>query len=113
NTHVCHVETRLDAWQIKAKNPYVKLDSSPEEAAMTRFLVLITLIATAAFAAEAPTFNRDILPILQDNCQTCHRPGDIAPMSFLTFESTRPWAKSIKTAVVSHVMPPWFADPKY
>jgi len=59
------------------------------------------------------TFNKDILPILQRNCQTCHRPGQVAPMSFLTYQSTRPWAKAMKAAVVTEKMPPWFADPKY
>src|SRR5579862_3528450 len=71
----------------------------------------------SAFAADthAPqvTFNKDILPILQKNCQTCHRPGQIAPMSFLSYQSTRPWAKSMKTAVVTRKMPPWFADPQF
>jgi hypothetical protein len=59
------------------------------------------------------TFNKDVLPVLQKNCQDCHRPGEAAPMSFLTYESTRPWAKAIKTAVVSRQMPPWFADPHF
>jgi hypothetical protein len=59
------------------------------------------------------TFNKDVLPVLQKNCQSCHRPGEIAPMSFLTYKDTRPWAKAIKTAVVSRKMPPWFADPNY
>src|SRR5262245_55636516 len=59
------------------------------------------------------TFNRDVLPILQKNCQTCHRPGEIGPMSFLTYESTRPWAKAMKEAVVTKKMPPWFADPRF
>ena len=71
------------------------------------------MLATAASAAATPTFNRDILPLLQHNCQTCHRPGEIGPMSFLTFDSTRPWAKSIKAAVIARKMPPWFADPQY
>src|SRR5499426_3825473 len=62
--------------------------------------------------AQSVTFNKDVLPILQANCQTCHRPGNIAPMSFLTYESTRPWAKAMKTAVATRKMPPWFADPK-
>jgi hypothetical protein len=67
-----------------------------------------------AFAAEPPvTFNRDVLPILQKNCQSCHRPGQIAPMSFLSYQSTRPWAKSMKTAVATRKMPPWFADPQF
>jgi hypothetical protein len=48
---------------------------------------------------------------LQVNCQQCHRPGEIAPMSLLTYTEARPWAKAIKAAVVSQKMPPWFADP--
>src|ERR1700746_4052188 len=61
----------------------------------------------------APTFYRDVLPILQKHCQTCHRPGEIAPMSFLTYSDTRPWAKAIRTAVVLKKMPPWLCDPHY
>jgi hypothetical protein len=53
------------------------------------------------------------LPILQNNCQNCHRPGEAAPMSFLDYEHARPWAKAIKTAVLGKQMPPWFADPHY
>jgi len=71
-------------------------------------------LAAALFGTDGPvTFNRDVLPILQKNCQTCHRPGEIGPMSFLSYESTRPWAKSIRTAVLAKKMPPWFADPRY
>jgi hypothetical protein len=65
----------------------------------------------AALAAVPVTFNKDVLPVLQKNCQSCHRPGQAGPMSFLTFESTRPWAKAIKEAAASRKMPPWFADP--
>src|SRR5579883_2818915 len=70
-------------------------------------------ISAAALCAAAPqpTFNKDILPILQKNCQSCHRPGQAGPMSFLTYESTRPWAKAIKEAVRTKKMPPWFAQP--
>jgi hypothetical protein len=90
---------------------------------MNRFLVLVLLTAVTALGTEikapAPsdqtatsaTFNKDVLPVLQNNCQVCHRPGGVAPMSFMTYESTRPWAKAIKAAVVSQKMPPWFADP--
>jgi hypothetical protein len=67
----------------------------------------------AAPAATPPTFNRDVLPVLQKNCQACHRPGEAAPFSLLTYESARPWAKAIKAAVLSRKMPPWFADPRY
>src|SRR5438552_7978520 len=59
------------------------------------------------------TFYKDVVPILQKNCQTCHRPGQIAPMSLLTYKEARPWAKAMKAAVVSRKMPPWFADPRY
>ena len=73
------------------------------------------LLASAALAANtAPvTFNKGVLPILQKNCQACHRPGEIGPSSFLTYQSTRPWAKAIKQAVLTKKMPPWFADPRY
>jgi len=92
---------------------------------MARLLSLLTVMAVsfAAAAAASPrtsaaqdsgvVFNKDVLPVLQRNCQTCHRPGEVAPMSFLTYESTRPWAKAIKQAVLSGKMPPWFADPHY
>jgi mono/diheme cytochrome c family protein len=75
------------------------------------------LMAIAAAAAPnnstSVTFTRDVLPILQQNCQGCHRPGEVAPMSLLSYTEARPWAKAIKAAVVTRRMPPWFADPKY
>jgi hypothetical protein len=79
---------------------------------MIRAYLLLLSLSTLMFAADAPvTFNKDVLPVLQKNCQTCHRPGQAAPMSFLTYESTRPWAKAMKQAVLQHKMPPWFAAP--
>ncbi len=81
-----------------------------------RSLTLWLGCAVFASAASVPpqvTFYKDVLPVLQKNCQTCHRPGEAAPMSFLTYDSTRPWAKGIKTAVLTKKMPPWFADPHY
>jgi len=65
----------------------------------------------AAERPAPPTFTKDVLPILQKNCQECHRPGAIAPMSFLTYKETRPWARAIANAVKTKSMPPWFADP--
>jgi mono/diheme cytochrome c family protein len=56
------------------------------------------------------TFAKDVAPILQRSCQNCHRPGSIAPMSLLTYEEVRPWARSIKTRVTKHEMPPWHID---
>src|SRR5579862_1446025 len=67
----------------------------------------------AQAAAATPTFNEDIVPILQQHCQVCHRAGEIAPMSLLTYAQTRPWAKAIKVAVATGTMPPWFADPQH
>ena len=74
-----------------------------------------TIVARAEPTASTSevTFNKDVLPVLQKNCQTCHRPGSIAPMSLLTYEEARPWAKSMKIKVASRQMPPWFADPQY
>ena len=59
------------------------------------------------------TFHKDALPILQKNCQSCHRPGQIGPMSLMSYKEARPWTKAIKAAVLQKKMPPWFADPKY
>ena len=67
----------------------------------------------AAMAASNVTFNKEVLPVLQKNCQECHRPGEIAPMSLMTYADARPWAKAMKSAVLEQKMPPWFADPKY
>ena len=72
-----------------------------------------SLRIAAEESSSSATFNKDVLPILQQNCQVCHRPGEIAPMSFMTYKDTRPWAKAIKAAVLSRQMPPWFADPAY
>ncbi|MDQ6704992.1 MAG: thiol-disulfide isomerase, partial [Acidobacteriota bacterium] len=64
-------------------------------------------------SAPAVTYTKDVAPIIQKNCQGCHRPGEAAPMSFLTYKDTRPWASAIKEAVLLKKMPPWFADPHY
>src|SRR5579884_3731162 len=72
---------------------------------------LAPLIASGA--TPGITFYRDVLPILQKRCQTCHRPGEIGAGSFLTYESTRPWARAIKEKVLTRAMPPWFANPLY
>jgi copper type II ascorbate-dependent monooxygenase-like protein len=61
----------------------------------------------------SPTFAKDVAPILFKNCASCHRPGEIAPMSLLDYQSVRPWARSIRQAVLSRKMPPWFADARY
>src|SRR5258705_10752984 len=80
------------------------------------FALVLTVAASSMEAGQsAPgqppvTFTKDIAPIFQNNCQVCHRPGSIAPMSLLTYEEARPWARSIKQKVLAREMPPWFID---
>ncbi len=82
------------------------------------FLAGPTLAATSTAAVDqpAPTFYKEVLPVLQANCQVCHRPdganlgGMVAPMSFADYESTRPWARSIAKQVSAKTMPPWHAS---
>ena len=87
---------------------------------MTRILLifLLGLCWDARLLAQmggmaAPTFTKDVAPILQKNCQTCHRPGEAAPFPLLSYEQARPWASSIKLVVQQKIMPPWYADPAY
>src|SRR5882724_595964 len=75
--------------------------------------LLFTFASTAATNPSAVTFTKDVAPVLQKNCQGCHRPGEAAPFSLLTYEQARPWAKAMKEAVLLKKMPPWFADPHY
>jgi hypothetical protein len=89
---------------------------------MARILVAATLCAAICVAAatttawaqapsgSGPTFSKDVAPILYKNCTGCHRPGEIAPMSLLTYQDARPWAKSIAARVAAGTMPPWHAD---
>jgi hypothetical protein len=77
-----------------------------------RSALALGLFAFAAFAAvpAKPTFSKDIVPIFQEKCQECHHTGSMAPMSLVSYEETRPWAKSIKQRVATHQMPPWHLD---
>jgi hypothetical protein len=74
------------------------------------FLALAGISSAAEPAAKPPTFAKDITPIFQEKCQDCHRKGSMAPMSLITYDETRPWAKAIKQRVVSRNMPPWHLD---
>lgn len=69
---------------------------------------LLTLTAVASATADV-TYTRDIAPLFHQKCAECHRAGQVAPMSLLTYQETRPWAKSIREKVVKKDMPPWFA----
>ena len=69
--------------------------------------------APASAAEDTPTFNAEVGQLLLDNCATCHRPNQIAPMPLLSYKDVRPWARAIKSKVVSREMPPWFADQRF
>ena len=84
-------------------------------------LLAVTVLAVLSVAPvyagqDAVTYYEDVLPILQENCQSCHRPagknitGVVAPMSLMTFQETRPWARAIASKVEAHEMPPWYAS---
>jgi hypothetical protein len=82
---------------------------------MLRISIATMVLGAAVWAAPNTTpvtFYKDVLPVVQKHCQNCHRPGEIAPFSMLTYADARPWAKAMKNAVVTEKMPPWFADPK-
>ncbi len=72
--------------------------------------LLAPAAASAQAAAPAPTFTKDVAPILQRSCQQCHRPGSIGPMSLLSYDDARPWARSIRARVSNRQMPPWHVD---
>src|SRR5258708_2247501 len=67
--------------------------------------------STSGRVPAAPTFNKDVAPILFAHCASCHRPGEVAPFSLLTFADARPRAKAIARATQTHLMPPWLPDP--
>jgi len=73
--------------------------------------VAVAMPALAAAQSQpAPTFTKDVASIFQAKCESCHRPDSIAPMSLVTYEDARPWARSIKNRVVARQMPPWHID---
>jgi hypothetical protein len=82
-------------------------------AAVVTFLATASVVTaqTPASGAQAPvTFTKDVAPILYRSCVVCHRPGSIAPMSLMTYEDTRPWARSIRQRVTNREMPPWYIE---
>ena len=74
--------------------------------------ILALVVAVPAIAEEAtPTFTKDVAPIFYENCVACHRNGEFAPMSLMTYDDARPWARAIKQRVEAREMPPWYAEP--
>src|SRR5688572_12143527 len=80
---------------------------------MSRFLFpmfALPLLLPVALQAQSVTFTKHVAPILQEKCQECHQPGSIAPMSLITYEDARKYARRIKTKVSARLMPPWHID---
>jgi len=80
--------------------------------------ITVVSLAGSLFSAQLPyaprvTFSKDVAPLLQKHCQTCHRPGEAAPFPLLTYQQARPWAKAMKEAVLLKKMPPWYAASDY
>jgi hypothetical protein len=97
------------------------LQFGPFAVVLVASVAMIAMVATAtALRAQAPasvaaterqvTFAKDVAPVLQAKCQDCHRAGGMAPMSLVTFDETRPWARAIKQRVETRMMPPWHID---
>ena len=77
-------------------------------------LALVLILSGAGSAsAQTLTFSKDVAPIVFTKCASCHRPGEVAPMSLTSFKEVRPWAGAIREKVASRVMPPWHADRAY
>ena len=99
---------------------HLVIDPVREQILMTRVMRVtvsaafaLVLGAGLAGAQEAPTYNEHVGAILLENCASCHRPNQVAPMSLLSYRESRPWARAIKAKVESREMPPWFADPRF
>src|SRR5438093_8036408 len=97
---------------VGQRGPERELKGRPVMRSVGMALCCLLLFSVAAFG-QGVTFNKDVLPILQARCQNCHRPGEVAPMSFLSYQTTRPWAKAMKAAVIERKMPLGGLDPRY
>jgi hypothetical protein len=78
--------------------------------ALAGTILVVPALALAQSGKAAPTFTKDVASIFQEKCESCHRPDSIAPMSLVSYEESRPWARSIKNRVASRQMPPWHID---
>jgi mono/diheme cytochrome c family protein len=99
-----------------------RVQTRPQRSLALRFSLLAVLVAQGAFAAapatetadaDTVTWAADVAPILYQSCVGCHRPGQVAPMSLLTYDQARPWGKAIARAAHDRAMPPWFANPEH
>src|SRR5947209_2827044 len=80
---------------------------------LVRFSFYSLIVIALSAEPRQPTFYRDVLPILQSHCQSCHREGQLTPMPLQTYRQVRPYAAAIKEATRTRMMPPWFADKRF
>ena len=76
-------------------------------------VTLALVMGTISAQAQTPTWTEDVAPLMENKCMNCHRPGEVAPMSLLTYDEAQPWARSIRLMVQDRIMPPWHATPEY
>ena len=99
------------------KGEHLMTKQSVVSSVMVAAVVMVVPMLAAANENPAgdsvPTFNSDVASIVFENCSSCHRAGQVAPMSLTSYAEVRPWARAIKAKVVSREMPPWFADPQF
>ena len=86
------------------------MSETPVRSALGIMLLCLPLATASAEPASPPTFTKDVSRIFQAKCESCHRPNSIAPMSLVSYEEARPWARSIRTRVAARQMPPWHID---
>src|SRR3954462_8449788 len=103
--------SRLSPFQICRNRRIIRPTMLLRRLQMMKTPALVVVTLAIALPAGAQTFTRDVAPILQKSCQSCHRPGQMAPMSLNTDQDVRPWARSIKQRVTERQMPPWGIDP--
>jgi hypothetical protein len=89
---------------------HVAIGGPIRKAALAGVILAFPGLAAAQSAKPVPTFTKDVARVFQEKCESCHRPESIAPMSLVTYEETRPWARSIKNRVAARQMPPWHVD---
>lgn len=103
-----------DGSKFRLGRPYLEIDVQNAKNALCLLIVWPVAAASVPTAnTPIPTFSRDVASILYRHCVSCHHPGDIAPMSLLTYKDARPWGAAIREAVLTHKMPPWKADPHF
>jgi mono/diheme cytochrome c family protein len=110
----------VNAWAAQAAQRQLKKEMTMRVRHIVLALLACAALAFASFTASqasnknaAPTYTKNIAPIFNANCVSCHRSGEVAPMSLTSYKEVRPWAKAIREKVVKREMPPWHADPKY